>query len=71
MIEPVFEQLAHERTKAAGVGGGGGVAFVKIDLGVGMSNMVGGEYGVRVTPTFIFFKDGNKVWTVLEYVGAT
>lgn len=57
MIEPVFEQVANERTKAAAVGGG--VAFVKVDLGMG--NSVGGEYGVRVTPTFIFFKDGNKV----------
>ena len=65
MIEPLFEQLAHERTKAAGVGGGAGVAFVKVDMGVGMSNMVASEYGVRVTPTFIFFKDGSKVSTVL------
>ncbi|TCD70510.1 hypothetical protein EIP91_002855 [Steccherinum ochraceum] len=60
MIEPVFEQLAHNMTKTAGAGGGAGVAFVKVDLGVGMSNVVGGEFGVRVTPTFIFFKDGKK-----------
>jgi len=42
----------------AGVGGVGGVAFVKVDLAMG--NSVGAEYGVRVTPTFIFFKDGSK-----------
>lgn len=61
MIEPVFERLAYERTQTADTGGrGGGVAFVKVDLGAGMGNMVGSEYSVRVTPTFLFFKDGNK-----------
>lgn len=66
MIEPVFERIAHERTQAAGVGGGGGIAFVKVDLGAGMASMVASEYGVRVTPTFVFFRDGNKVrwWRV-------
>lgn len=54
MIEPVFEDLARNKSRA------NGVAFVKIDLSVGMSNAVGGEYGVRVTPTFILFLDGNK-----------
>ncbi|KAH8104592.1 DUF862-domain-containing protein [Cristinia sonorae] len=60
MIEPLFEQLAWNRTKTSGAGGGAGVAFIKVDLGVGMGNAVAGEYGVRVTPTFIFFKDGQK-----------
>jgi hypothetical protein len=55
MIEPVFEDLARSKSQA------NDVAFVKIDLSVGMSNAVGGEYGVRVTPTFILFLDGNKV----------
>ncbi|KAG1797769.1 PPPDE putative peptidase domain-containing protein [Suillus plorans] len=54
MIEPVFEDLAKSKSRA------NDVAFVKIDLSVGMSNAVGGEYGVRVTPTFILFLDGNK-----------
>ncbi|KAG2153005.1 PUL domain-containing protein [Suillus bovinus] len=54
MIEPVFEELAQSKSRA------NDVAFVKIDLSVGMSNAVGGEYGVRVTPTFILFLDGNK-----------
>ncbi|KAG2343218.1 DUF862-domain-containing protein [Suillus weaverae] len=54
MIEPVFEDLASSKSRTHDV------AFVKIDLSVGMSNAVGGEYGVRVTPTFILFLDGNK-----------
>ncbi|KAK7690108.1 hypothetical protein QCA50_006756 [Cerrena zonata] len=58
MIEPAFERLAHEKTEAAKVGGS--IAFVKIDMGVGMGGMVASEYGVRVTPTFIFFLDGKK-----------
>lgn len=71
MIEPVFERIAHERTESAGAGGGGGIAFVKIDLGAGMANMVAGEYGVRATPTFIFFRDGSKVceyWTAVSFL---
>ncbi|KAG1743313.1 PPPDE putative peptidase domain-containing protein [Suillus paluster] len=56
MIEPVFEDLASNKSRA------NDVAFVKIDLSVGMSNAVGGEYGVRVTPTFILFLDGNKTY---------
>ena len=63
MVEPTFERLAYEKTQAAGVGGGGGVAFVKVDIDAGMGNAVGAEFGVRATPTFIFFKDGNKVST--------
>ena len=59
MIEPAFERLAHEKTQAAKVGGS--IAFAKIDMGVGMGGMVASEYGVRVTPTFIFFLDGKKV----------
>jgi len=55
MIEPVFEELA--RTK----GQGQQVAFVKVDLGVGMGSMVAREYGVTATPTFGFFLDGKKV----------
>ena len=57
MIEPVFERLAHERTQGLA---SGTVAFVRVDLGAGMGNAVAGEYGVRVTPTFIFFRDANK-----------
>ncbi|EIN12585.1 thioredoxin family protein [Punctularia strigosozonata HHB-11173 SS5] len=58
MIEPTFENLVHEKKQ---------VAFAKIDLGVGMGTQVGSMYGVRVTPTFIFFLDGKKVG---EFKGA-
>ncbi|KIK97078.1 hypothetical protein PAXRUDRAFT_825327 [Paxillus rubicundulus Ve08.2h10] len=55
MIEPTFEELARNKSRA-----NGGVAFAKIDLSVGMSGAVASEYGVRVTPTFVFFSDGRK-----------
>ncbi|KAF9219270.1 DUF862-domain-containing protein [Gyrodon lividus] len=55
MIEPVFEELARNKSRADG-----GIAFVKIDLSVGMGGAVASEYGVRVTPTFVFFLNGKK-----------
>ncbi|KAI0763635.1 PPPDE putative peptidase domain-containing protein [Trametes elegans] len=58
MIEPLFEDLAHQKTHGTG---SGRVAFVKIDMAVGLGNQVAGEWGVRVTPTFLFFLDGKKV----------
>jgi desumoylating isopeptidase 1 len=60
MIEPVFEELAREKT-SKGKDGGDRVAFVKVDLGVGMSTMVAREYNVAATPTFGFFLDGKRV----------
>jgi thiol-disulfide isomerase/thioredoxin len=54
VIEPVFEDLAH--TKASP-----GVAFVKVDMGVGLGHQVAALYNVRVTPTFLFFVNGNLV----------
>jgi len=54
----VFEELAHKKTRGAG---GGTVAFVKVDMGVGMGSQVAAEYSVRVTPTFIMFLDGKRV----------
>lgn len=56
MIEPVFEELASIKAKSER-----GVAFTKIDLAVGMGSSVASEWGVRVTPTFLFFLDGKKV----------
>lgn len=44
MIEPVFEELAHEKTNAEG---NNKTAFVKIDMGAGLGFQVGGEFGVR------------------------
>ncbi|KAI0688955.1 PPPDE putative peptidase domain-containing protein [Earliella scabrosa] len=58
MIEPVFEDLAHKKTHGSD---GGRVAFVKVDMAVGMGGQVGAEWGVRVTPTFLFFLDGKKM----------
>ena len=55
MIEPVFENIALEKASK-------GTAFVKIDLGAafGGSSQVAATHGVRVTPTFLFFLDGEK-----------
>lgn len=58
MIEPVFEEIAHQKTHGRD---GGRPAFVKVDMAVGMGGQVGAEWGVRVTPTFLFFLDGKKV----------
>ncbi|KAI0755121.1 PPPDE putative peptidase domain-containing protein [Daedaleopsis nitida] len=57
MIEPVFEDLAHQKTHGRD---GGRAAFVKVDMAMAMGGQVGAEWGVRVTPTFLFFLDGKK-----------
>ena len=57
MIEPVFEELAHQKTHGQD---GGRLAFVKVDMAMGSGGQVGAEWGVRVTPTFLFFLDGKK-----------
>ena len=62
MVEPVFEDLARSKKN-------GRIAFVKVDLGVGMGSMVAREYGVTATPTFGFFLDGKKVRCGLVSVG--
>jgi hypothetical protein len=62
MIEPVFEDLARSTTGSGGnAQAEGQIAFVKVDLGVGMGSTVAREYGVTATPTFGFFLDGKKV----------
>ncbi|KAI6041367.1 PPPDE putative peptidase domain-containing protein [Pisolithus marmoratus] len=55
VIEPVFQDLAKQKTRT-----NGGVAFTKVDLGVGNGAAIARQYGVRVTPTFVFFLDGRK-----------
>ena len=59
MIEPVFEDLARSKKKNSTTGDQ--IAFVKVDLSVGMASMIAREHGVSATPTFCFFLDGKKV----------
>jgi thiol-disulfide isomerase/thioredoxin len=58
VIEPVFDQLAEEKAMRDRKKG---AAFAKIDLNVGMGKALATEWGVRATPTFMFFLDGKKV----------
>lgn len=58
MIEPVFERLSEEKGVKTG---GTGAGFAKIDIGVGLGQSLANEWGIRATPTFIFFLDGKKV----------
>lgn len=60
-IQPEFERLANEHTRGDEFEGGGRIAFVKVDIGAGMGGMLAQEYNVSATPTFIFYRDGNKV----------
>ncbi|KIM24661.1 hypothetical protein M408DRAFT_17525 [Serendipita vermifera MAFF 305830] len=54
IVEPVFEELARAKASPS-------VAFVKIDMSVGMGHQVGQNNGVRATPTFQFYLDGKRV----------
>jgi thiol-disulfide isomerase/thioredoxin len=58
MIEPVFEDIAHAKTRGRAAGN---VAFAKVDLAVGMSGAIARQYNVAATPTFGFFLDGKRV----------
>ncbi|KAJ7366713.1 PPPDE putative peptidase domain-containing protein [Mycena albidolilacea] len=60
MIAPVFEQLAAEKGVRVATGGRG-AAFTKIDLRIGAGGTLATEWGVRATPTFMFFLDGTKI----------
>ena len=57
-IEPVFERLSEEKGLHQDRDGAG---FAKIDIHVGMGKNLATEWGVRATPTFMFFLDGKKV----------
>ncbi|KAF9492035.1 thioredoxin family protein [Pleurotus eryngii] len=61
VIEPVFERLAHDTTNNNNTNGKGGLAFTKVDIGVGLGSALAQEFSVHATPTFIFFLDGQKV----------
>jgi thioredoxin 1 len=54
MVAPVIEKLSETVTQAN---------FIKVD--VDESPDVAAEYGVTAMPTFIFFKNGEKVETVI------
>lgn len=58
VIEPIFDQLAEEKGLQEGKAG---AAFAKIDINVGNGRVLAGEWGIRATPTFMFFLDGKKV----------
>ncbi|KDQ25439.1 hypothetical protein PLEOSDRAFT_1057725 [Pleurotus ostreatus PC15] len=61
VIEPVFERLALDTTNNITTNRKGGLAFTKIDIGVGLGSALAQEFSVRATPTFIFFLDGQKI----------
>lgn len=61
VIEPVFDRLAEEKGIREGRNG---AAFAKIDMNVGMGRSLAAEWGIRATPTFIFFLDGKKVHAI-------
>ncbi|KAL1745277.1 PPPDE putative peptidase domain-containing protein [Schizophyllum fasciatum] len=59
-IAPVFERLAEEKGVRVGHNGRG-AAFTSIDIRVGQGSALAAEYGIRATPTFLFFLDGKKI----------
>jgi len=61
MIEPVFEDIAHAKSRGRAAGN---VAFAKVDLAVGMGGAIARQYNVAATPTFGFFLDGKRVCIV-------
>ena len=65
MIEPVVVRLAEEKGATQGRPGAG---FAKIEIGAGMGSAVAREYGIRVTPTFLFFLDGEKVCRTIVHL---
>ncbi|PFH46122.1 hypothetical protein AMATHDRAFT_156197 [Amanita thiersii Skay4041] len=66
MIEPMFERLAQEKgLRTRGRGGKlvetYGAGFAKVDIGIGLGQSLASQFGVRVTPTFMFFVSGQKI----------
>lgn len=57
-IAPHFERLASLRSSELA---GKDVAFVDVDLGVGLGSAAAQEWGVSATPTFVFFLKGAKM----------
>ncbi|KAL1760409.1 PPPDE putative peptidase domain-containing protein [Schizophyllum commune] len=59
-IAPEFERLAEEKGVRVGHSGRG-AAFTSVDIRVGQGQALAAEYGIRATPTFLFFLDGEKI----------
>ncbi|KAL1682240.1 PPPDE putative peptidase domain-containing protein [Schizophyllum commune] len=59
-IAPEFERLAEEKGVRVGHSGRG-AAFTSVDIRVGQGQALAAEYGIRATPTFLFFLDGKKI----------
>ncbi|KAG2131692.1 hypothetical protein DEU56DRAFT_739947, partial [Suillus clintonianus] len=58
--KPLFEEFAHDKNS-----NGSPVAFVQVDLNSSRDTAaVGIEFGVRATPTFLFFVGGMKVYEI-------
>lgn len=57
-MESVFEEIASEKARGPNADQ---MAFVIIDVHVGMGRQIGAEWNIWATPTFFFFLDGNKV----------
>lgn len=58
VIKPVYESIAGYH---AAIYGAKGARFVEVELGIGQGREIAGAYGVQATPTFMFFKNGEKV----------
>lgn len=59
VIKPIFESIASSYSSYAARSPG--LRFVEIELGVGEGRVIASKYGVSATPTFIFFRSGQKV----------
>ncbi|WVQ76309.1 hypothetical protein IAR50_005974 [Cryptococcus sp. DSM 104548] len=57
-IKPVYESIAGLHAPTYGVKG---ARFVEVELGIGQGRDIAGQYGVQATPTFMFFRNGEKV----------
>ncbi|KGB77278.2 hypothetical protein CNBG_3116 [Cryptococcus deuterogattii R265] len=58
VIKPVYESIAGYH---AAIYGAKGARFVEVELGIGQGREIAGAYGVQATPTFMFFKNGEKI----------
>ncbi|KAJ7644245.1 PPPDE putative peptidase domain-containing protein [Roridomyces roridus] len=58
-IAPLVQKLADEKGTRSATGRG--AAFTTIDIRVGAGNTLAAEWGIRATPTFMFFLNGTKI----------